>query len=192
MGASCAVVKQFDHVHDYFDAVQHVMARFPTQDAVKLRQLVKWTVENNHTVFVAGNGGSGTVADHFALGMSLNVFRETGRQGRAVCLNSGTMMSAAVNDFGAEQMFSVQLETMAQSKDLFLALSASGCSKNLVTAVKRANALGLRTAAIVGVEGPIAYTADISVILEEESAAVSEDVTMMMLHWLYGSFMVKS
>lgn len=178
-------------MRDYFSAVNAAMVRFPTQDVAKLRQLVKWTVDNNHTIFVAGNGGSGTVADHFALGMSLNVFRETGKQGRAVCLNSGTMMSAAVNDFGVDRMFAVQLETMAQPKDLFLALSASGCSRNLTTAVSRANMLGLRTAAVVGKEGPIAYGSDVSVILGEESAAVSEDVTMMLLHWLYGSFMVK-
>ncbi len=185
------MVKTFHHLPDYFAAVRETMARFPTQEIVALQQLVRNVVNDNKTIFTAGNGGSGTVADHFALGMSLNVFRETKKQGRAVCLNSGTMMSAAVNDFGYDRMFSAQLETQAQKGDLFLALSASGASKNLVNAIGVASDLGLHTAAIVGMYGPVATYADVRIVIDQESAAVTEDVTMMLLHWLYGSFMVK-
>jgi len=185
------VVKHFGNVRDYFMAVHEAMVRFPRRDAELLRGTVERTIEKGHTLFTAGNGGSGTVADHFALGMSLNVFRETGRQGRAVCLNSGTMMSAAVNDFGYDRMFAAQLEASAQPGDLFVALSASGCSQNLAMAVNRASMMGLTTAAIVGKTGPVNAFADVSIVIDTDSAAVCEDVTMMMLHWLYGSFMVK-
>lgn len=186
------MVKEFVHVRDYFAAINEAMVRFSSRDAVKLREVVARTMIEGRTLYTAGNGGSGTVADHFALGMSLNVFRETGRQGRTVCLNSGTMMSAAVNDFGYDRMYAAQLEAVAIPGDLFVALSASGCSINLATAVGRASAMGLKTAAIVGKEGSVSQFADVSVVIDTESAAIAEDMTMMMLHWLYGSFMVKA
>jgi D-sedoheptulose 7-phosphate isomerase len=163
------------------------MANFPFEKLEQFRQRVQ---ETTGTIFVAGNGGNATVADHFALGMSLNVFRETGRQGRAISLTSGVHMSAAVNDFGYERMFGVQLEAMGRPGDLFIALSASGSSINLAEAVVQADAMGMYSLAIVGKEGPVSLHANESLVIGTESSALSEDMTMMALHWLYGSFMV--
>ena len=176
---------------DYFLSVGEVVNRFPLADAVRLQTLVRHTYETGHALFVAGNGGCATVADHFALGMSLNILRESGVGSRAFSLSSGPMLSAAVNDFGYEQMFAVQLRALAKSNDMFIALSSSGKSMNLANAVSEARTLGLTTAAVVGRKGAVSVCASHIVSLDVDSPAVAEDVMIMMLHWLYCSFMVK-
>lgn len=176
---------------DYFAAVAEVTRCFPSEDAEKLRQLVKQTHEKQNTIFIAGNGGGATVADHFALGMSLNILRETGYCNRAYSLNAGMMLSAAVNDFGYEDMFAIQLSALGKEYDLFIAVSASGRSKNLAKAVRRANERGMRSVAIVGRQGIVSHLASLKIELGTDNPALAEDVSMMMLHWVYCSFMKK-
>jgi len=177
---------------DYFAAIAEITKRFPSADAEKLRQIVKETHEKQNTIFIAGNGGGATVADHFALGMSLNILRETGYCNRAYSLNAGMMLSAAVNDFGYEDMFAIQLSALAKEYDLFIAVSASGCSKNLAKAIRRANERGMRSVAIVGNKGSVSEYAHLKIVLGTDNPALAEDVSMMMLHWVYCSFMVRS
>lgn len=173
-------------------AVGEVVDRVPLEAVERLRVLVQHTHDTNHALFVAGNGGCTTVADHFALGMSLNILRESGKGSRAFSLSSGPMLSAAVNDFGYDAMFAVQLKALAKPGDMFVALSSSGKSQNLAHAVETARTMGLTTAAIVGCSGPISGYAGHKIVLNEDNPAVAEDVMMMMLHWLYCSFMVAS
>lgn len=175
----------------YLRRVAEVAEAVPLGSVTALRALVARTVERGGTLFTAGNGGSATVAEHLALGMSLNVFRETGSGFRSIALSSGTYATAAANDFGRERMFSAQLQAMAREGDMFVAVSASGCSENLVSAMRCARQLGVRTGAIVGKDGPIAADADVPVLLRAETSAIAEDVTIQLLHWLYCSFMEK-
>jgi phosphoheptose isomerase len=178
---------------EYLQSVADVAQNVPFPAMKSLRQLVAITSEEHRTIFAAGNGGGATVAEHFVLGMSLNVFRETGEKVKAFSLcSSGTFLSAAANDFGYEEMFAVQLRSLAQPKDLFIAVSASGKSKNLVHAVQAAREMGVKTGVLVGTEGPVSASADLAVVLNTTSAPVMEDVAIMLLHWLYSSFMVKS
>lgn len=176
---------------NYFSQVGDAIKRFPFQSIIDLYADARDANSKGRTIFIAGNGGNATIADHFALGMSLNLQRETGRGCRAYSLSSGSMLSAAANDFGEERMFSAQLEALARRHDLFIALSASGKSKNISTAVKMANKMSLTTCAIVGRRGVVSLNATDKVILDIDDAAVCEDVTMMLLHWLYCSFMEK-
>ncbi len=176
---------------DYFNAIAEITKRFPLDNAEMFRLAVKRTVDKQASIFIAGNGGGATVADHFALGMSLNIFRETGRCNRAYSLNSGMMLSAAVNDFGYENMFAVQLSALGKENDLFIAISASGCSKNLAKAVRRANERGMESIAVVGNKGIVSDYASLTIDLGTDNPALAEDVSMMMLHWVYCSFMTK-
>lgn len=183
------MVNHYPTCLDYFKAVREVTSHFDINSLNRIRKVVHRAYSNNQTIFVAGNGGNATVADHFALGMSLNILRETGRQGRAMSLSSGALLTAAVNDFGANRMFAVQLQSMGRPGDLFVALSASGCSENLAEAVDQCLDMDMKSVAIVGKPGPVSNHADEILVIGTDSAAISEDVTMMALHWLYGTFM---
>lgn len=174
----------------HVSAVAQAFDQAKFEPVAQIRDAIAHTAEQGGTVWVAGNGGSGTVADHLALGLTLNALREGGQPVRAVSLGgSGAVMSGAANDFGYAGMFSAQLHASARAGDLFIGLSASGSSENVAAAMRTARDRGLDTAAIVGKPGPVSTPARIVADVGDPSAAVCEDVTVMLLHWLYCTFM---
>lgn len=82
-------------------------------------------------VWIAGNGGSASTAEHFA-----NDLVKKGKG--AVALTNSSIITMIGNDYGFDQVFSRQLEALASPKDLFIAISCSGTSPNMLQAVKTA------------------------------------------------------
>lgn len=98
-------------------------------------QLICRTIQNNGSVWVAGNGGSASTADHFEI--DLLKIKEP-RIHHAIKISSLTsnssVLTAILNDIGSEFIFSKQLEKKSQRGDLVILISASGNSPNLVKA----------------------------------------------------------
>ena len=83
-------------------------------------------------VYICGNGGSASTAEHFATDLVKKGVRAT-----ALSANSSVITMIA-NDYGYEQVFSRQLETFGTQEDLLIAISCSGTSPNVLMAVKTA------------------------------------------------------
>jgi phosphoheptose isomerase len=87
-----------------------------------------------------------------------------------------SMLTAIANDFGYEEIFSKQIEMYAQKGDLFIAISSSGNSPNIVNAIKTAKKMGLTTAAFTGFEGgKTRELADIKIHVDFKNYGVVED-----------------
>lgn len=81
-------------------------------------------------VFVCGNGGSASTAEHFTNDLFSKGIK-------AICLNSNvSIMTMIGNDFSYKKIFSKQLEVLASPNDLLVTISCSGTSPNVVEAVK--------------------------------------------------------
>ncbi len=107
------------------------------------------------TIYLAGNGGSAADCQHFAAEL---IVRLTGKFSRpslpAVSLTSDTaLMTAAGNDYGFNRIFARQVEGLARKKDLFIVISTSGNSENLVMAAKAARLKGVEVYALLGSNG---------------------------------------
>lgn len=87
-------------------------------------------------VFICGNGGSASTAEHFANDLF-------SRGIKAICLNSNTsIMTMIANDCGYEQIYAKQLEIYANSKDLLITISCSGSSPNIISALNLQEKIG--------------------------------------------------
>lgn len=103
-----------------------------------------------HRVYVFGNGGSASDAQHIA-GELLGRFKVNRRALPAVALNTDTStITAIANDMSYDDIFARQLEGLLQPSDVVWALSTSGNSPNVIAALKLANDRG---AAIIGFTG---------------------------------------
>lgn len=92
-----------------------------------MNELLK-LIKEARFVFVCGNGGSASTAEHF----TNDLFS---RGIRAICLNSNVSIITMIgNDFGYEYIFSRQLELYANSEDLVITISCSGTSPNIQNA----------------------------------------------------------
>ena len=139
----------------------------------------------DRTVFVAGNGGSAATASHFATDLSkTTIASPPGARGiRAVALtdNAG-LLTAWANDFAFEHVFAEQLRNLARCDDLFIAISTSGESPNLLAAVSVAGECGVQSLALAPPASTLGRRAEILVPIEGESTQIAEDLHHIVCH----------
>lgn len=95
--------------------------------------LIKESYENGGKIILIGNGGSASDSEHWATEFS-GILK---LPAMTLTSNSSTLTSIA-NDFGFENIFSRQLESIANEKDLLVAISTSGNSENILRCVELA------------------------------------------------------
>ena len=119
----------------------------------KIAQLIVEAYRNGHKTLWAGNGGSAADAQHMA-GELVNKFTFDRPGLPALSLSTDTSIITAVgNDYGFDRLFARQVEAQGCPGDVFIGISTSGKSRNLVEALGACRAKGIATVAIVG-EGP--------------------------------------
>ena len=105
-----------------------------------------------HKTLWAGNGGSAADAQHMA-GELVNKFSFDRPGLAALSLSTDTSIITAVgNDYGFERLFARQVEAQGCAGDVFIGISTSGKSQNLVEALGACRAKGITTVAIVGAD----------------------------------------
>lgn len=139
------------------------------------------------TVFAAGNGGSASDAMHFVAEL-VGRFESDRAPIRAVALGVDAPTTTAIaNDFDFTTVVSRQLEALAAPGDLFLALSTSGRSSNIVRAAQTARGLGCTVAALTGKGGgDLAELCDLLVAIPATNTARIQEVHALCLHALAG------
>ena len=142
-------------------------------------------------VWTAGNGGSGTLASHLAIGLTLNTRRSGGRPFRASCLGAdAATLSAAANDFGAEDALRVIFECNARRGDVLCVFSVSGESTNVNNTITAATEIDVPVIAVVGSRGSTAaQLADHPIVLGSLEPGIAEDLASAIMHALYCTFM---
>jgi D-sedoheptulose 7-phosphate isomerase len=104
-------------------------------------------------LMVAGNGGSAADAQHLVAEFVSRLVEDRPPM-RAVALTTDSSILTAVgNDYGFERVFARQLEAIGRSGDLFMAISTSGTSPNILRALEMARKMGIRTIGLTGKSG---------------------------------------
>lgn len=103
-------------------------------------------------LLIAGNGGSLCDAMHFAEELT-GFYREHRAALAAIALSDPGHMSCVGNDLGYHEVFSRALEALARPEDVFIGLTTSGNSPNILQAMRTAKRLGIKTVAFLGKTG---------------------------------------
>lgn len=144
-------------------------------------------LKNGGKLLICGNGGSASDALHIA-GEIVGRFQKERRAYPAIALNSDVAtMTAISNDYGFEQVFARQIEGLMTEKDILLALSASGNSRNVIEAVKKAHEIGGRAYLLSGKDGgELKNICDLSIIAPSNVTAHIQESHMCLYHILCG------
>lgn len=164
-----------------------------SRDAMRAAEiLLKKTVAAHATIFSCGNGGSAAISNHLLCDCLKGVQVGTDLKPRVHSLSSSPeLMSAIVNDIGAEEMFALPLRSLARSGDVLVAISSSGTSPNIVAAVRAARAKGMKVIALTGFDGgAAAVESDISLHVTANNYGVIEDVHQSLMHILAQSLRI--
>ena len=154
----------------------------------KIEELAKRCVllyKGQNKTILAGNGGSAADAQHI-------VAELVGRYGfdrpsiPSLALTTDTSNLTAIgNDYGYDKVFSRQLEGMGQDGDLFIGISTSGNSQNLINAFEVAKNKNIFTVALVGKDGgEMAKIADIALVIPSDSTPRIQESHILIGHIL--------
>ena len=142
-------------------------------------------LRGGHAMYVVGNGGSAADSQHIA-GEMVGRFLMRRRPLRCVALTTDTSVITAVgNDFGFQDIFLRQVEALVKEGDVLLALSTSGDSRNINSAVEEAKRLGAKVIALSGRKGgELAALADICLTVPAETSPRIQEAHIMVAHIL--------
>ncbi len=135
-------------------------------------------------VFCCGNGGSAAIANHLQCDHLKGIRDRTDLAPRVVSLSANIeLMTAIANDHGYEEVFAHQLQSHAVPGDVLIAISSSGRSPNIVSALRWARANALRTIALTGFDGGEARAlAEVAIHVDGANYGVIEDLHQAIMH----------
>ena len=124
-------------LRDLAETAQRVLTEIgPSLD--KALGMVRETVKRGGTLFFCGNGGSAADAQHLATEYVVRYMRNR-RAYPAIALTTDTsLLTAAGNDLGFDEVFARQVEALAKPGDLLIIHTTSGNSANLLRAAEAA------------------------------------------------------
>lgn len=145
-------------------------------------------LNNDGKILACGNGGSAADCQHFSAEL-LNRF-EMERPGlAAIALTTDTStLTSIANDYDYEQVFSKQVRALGNVKDLLIAISTSGNSRNVIAAIQAAHECQMGVVALTGRNGgkigEILQPSDTHICVPANSTARIQEVHLLTLHCL--------
>ncbi|MDZ7621801.1 MAG: phosphoheptose isomerase [Candidatus Competibacteraceae bacterium] len=184
-------MESLNRIKQHFTA--SIEAKQRTLDAmgpriVRAAELLAERLRQGHKILVCGNGGSAADAQHFAAEL-VNRF-ETERPGlAAIALTTdSSALTSIANDYAFEHIFARQVRALGRPGDVLLAISTSGDSPNILTAIAAARELGLFAVVLTGRDGGRVTGAlgegDIELRVNATVTARIQEVHILMIHCL--------
>ena len=140
-----------------------------------LAQLCLCSIRSGGKIIFAGNGGSFADAQHLSAEFTSRFLFDRAPLASLVLGVNNSAISAIGNDYGFEQVFARELNAVASSQDVFIPISTSGNSGNIITAVETAKSIGLSTIALTGLSGGSLFDlCDCICVPSNETARIQE------------------
>jgi D-sedoheptulose 7-phosphate isomerase len=137
-------------------------------------------------VLLAGNGGSAADAQHIAAEfVSRFEFDRPGLPSIALTTDT-SMLTAIGNDYGFERLFLRQLEANGRKGDVFIGISTSGNSKNILLALENCQRLGIISVGLAGAGGQIQSKCDYVIAVPSTHTARIQESHIMIGHIICG------
>ena len=176
------------YIKEYVSDLDKQLKSIPFEKLQEFIEVLLQAYKNNRNIFIIGNGGSATTASHFSCDLAKGTIRDLNDKSEKrfkvtpLTTNIATM-TAIANDISYDEIFSQQLLNLMSKGDILVALSASGNSKNILSAVETAKKAGLIVLGMTGFDGGrLKDIADYSVIVKSSSYGVVEDMHLIMEH----------
>jgi len=172
---------------NYFTFLQSLLGKEElTLSIKKASQIIFDCISNKNSIWILGNGGSASTAEHFETDLCFVRYEKKGLKINASALTGNSALITAIsNDIGFERVFSHQLERKASRGDLCVVISASGNSLNLINAVKVAKQMELKSIGLLGFDGgELASQVDFSIVVNTETGKYGpvEDIHLAICH----------
>ena len=152
---------------------------------VQLGAVASEAVRAGGKIMFAGNGGSAADAQHFAGELVSRFYYDRPGIASLALTTDSSILTAIGNDYHYERIFSRQIEALGRPGDVFVGISTSGRSPNVLGGLATARRLGLATVGLTGLSGGnMASLCDIVIHIPSDSTPLIQQGHLLVGHLL--------
>ena len=176
-----------DNIRQSFEEAQQCLASFMADDKSfslvnDFVDLLEKTFKSGNKVYSAGNGGSHCDAMHFAEEWT-GRYRKDREPMPALAFSDVSHMSCTSNDYGFEYVFERMVQAFGRENDVFVAITTSGNSKNLILAAEAAKKAGMKVVGLLGKGGgAIVPLCDIAIVVPGSTSDRIQELHIKIIH----------
>ncbi len=150
-------------------------------------QLLIKTLQQGGKILLCGNGGSAADCQHIAAELVVQYQKNRNALAAIALTTDSSILTANSNDFGFDTIYSRQIEAIANTQDCLIAISTSGNSKNILEAIKAANAKNMAVIGLTGNDGGLLRDlVSQAVIVPSTTTARIQEAHILIGHWWCG------
>ncbi len=151
-------------------------------------QQLKEAYSKGNKVLIAGNGGSAAEAQHFSDEM-VGKYKADRRPYPAIALTADSAVLTCIgNDWGYDDVFARQATALGNEGDIFIGLTTSGSSKNILKAANAARDAGMTVIAFTGPSGALTELADYAIESPSKTGARIQELHLHAIHLICEAF----
>lgn len=168
---------------EYLAGLHLLLNDFPITEIDRAVKILDIARRKERNIFIIGNGGSASTASHMVCDLAKNTRTDNLPNMRVFDLTSQPTITAYANDNGYENIFVNQLNGLAKTYDVLIAISASGNSQNIINAVDYANKNILHTISLTGFDGGLLKKiTDVNIHIQSNCIEQVEDCHLIINH----------
>lgn len=168
----------------YIAGLTLALRSIPTDTIARIVEILEAARSKRRTVFLLGNGGSAATASHLACDLNKTAIHPEFPRFRAMALtDNAPLITAWANDTHYENAFVEQMQNFLTPGDVVIAISASGRSRNVLEAVRRAREVGAVTIGLTGFNGgSLKDLVDVCLVIQSDNMGQIEDGHLVVGH----------
>mgnify|MGYP000935015081 CR=1 FL=1 len=173
-------------IRDYLARLQDMLNKISIDQIDAIAKLLQKAYDEDRTIIVMGNGGSGSTASHMVCDINKGACFTVEKKFRVISLadNIATILALG-NDVNFDSIFVEQLKNHARPGDVVIGISGSGNSRNVLCAIEYAKKIGCTTVGVTGFEGgKLKPLVDHNFHVAINDMQIVEDVHMILVHIL--------
>ena len=178
-----------DFFLDYNKKLSEVLKNHHFNEIEKITKFLEISIKTKKKIFVCGNGGSASIANHFLCDFNKGIKISSSKRmiPKIISLtNSIELITAIANDINFNEIFASQLENYSKKNDILIVISSSGKSKNIINAVKFAKKNKLKIISLIGFSDN-RYLKKLSkyyINLKTKNYGITEDIFQSIMHMI--------
>ena len=143
-----------EQIRQYIEMEKQVLDSLAENDINEVMNVLENARFARKRIFICGNGGSASTASHLECDFNKGISYDQKIKYDIECLSDNVpMMMAIANDLGYEDIFVEPLKNKLKTGDIVIGISGSGNSENVYRGAKAAQKAGVKTAALLGMDG---------------------------------------
>jgi D-sedoheptulose 7-phosphate isomerase len=140
---------------------------------------------NGGRIYIAGNGGSAADAQHLAAEFVSKLSRDRAPLAAEALTVDTSILTAIGNDYGFDQVFSRQIVGKMTQKDIFLGITTSGHSRNILNALDTCRQMSIPSIVFAGRDGGVAKNmSDFCIVAPGDMTSTIQEIHIVLAHTL--------